>query len=119
MCEEDTHLLQKILRAVKVLLAWGHRGTVAAVGTSLMEAEEDELAEDKATEAEVKGSSPSGSEELRLGGCCCSMKPLTVFTSSMVLSQLVAGPQGAHTAAISHSDRYVTAAAALPLEMKF
>lgn len=57
--EEDTHLLQKIRRPVKVLLVWRQRGAGGTEGSSVLEEEEDE---EEATEVEVKGSSPSWSE---------------------------------------------------------
>lgn len=56
---EDTHLLQKILRPVKVLLVLWQRGAGAAGGSSGLEADGDEVEEEEeATEVEVKGPSP-------------------------------------------------------------
>lgn len=54
----DTHLLQKILRPVKVLLVWWQWGAGAAEGSSVLEAEEVEEEEEEATEVEAKGPSP-------------------------------------------------------------
>lgn len=56
---QDTHLLPKILRPVKVLLLWWQRGAGAADGSRVLEAEEEEEeALEEATEVEAKGPSP-------------------------------------------------------------
>lgn len=60
----ETHLLQKILRPVKVLLVWWQRAAGAAEGTSALEAEEDEVEEEEAAEVEAKGPSPPSCSEV-------------------------------------------------------
>lgn len=69
-----THLLQKILRPVKVLLLeWWQRGAGAGAGAggSLREAEQDEVEMEEATQVEVKVPSPPPSCCSSSG--CCSM----------------------------------------------
>lgn len=94
--EQDTDLLQNILRPVKVLLVWWQRRAGAAEGNSVWE--EDEVEVEEATEVEVKGSSPPS-----CSCCCCCSSSGCCWSMASPLTAALRSAQSSHGPSSSQS----------------